>query len=86
MATVHGGRLPFARTPRPRTEAMEPSVTEVWSQLRNVRSLAKYTLGSTRTPYTASFVSSSRPQHPTPAIGRHLDPDRLRLTLKFVGP
>lgn len=40
------------------TEAMEPRDTDMESQLRNVRSLARKTLGSTRTPYKSVVPAS----------------------------
>ena len=40
------------------TEAMEPIDTDMESQLRNVRSLARKTLGSTRTPYKSVVPAS----------------------------
>ena len=60
---------------------MEPSVTDMESQVRNVRSLARKTLGSTRASLPASEPVSSSPSqqprtdgilhrtpHPTPAL------------------
>ena len=52
-----------------RTDAMEPSVTDIDIHSRNVRSFDKVTLGSTRFPYTASLCASMmRSQLTHPAI------------------